>query len=264
MPAIQARYWILTIPSHLYVPYLPPGYCHVQGQLETGVGGFVHWQLVVSASTKITLASVRATFGPVHAEPSRSDACRAYCWKEDTRVAGTQFELGELPVRRNSKSDWDAILVAARAGRIESIPADIQVRCYNQLRRIGSDYVQPLPMERSAKVFWGRTGTGKSRLAWEEAGLEAYSKDPRTKWWDGYMGQTHVVIDEFRGTIDIVHLLRWLDRYPVRVENKGGSVSLSATRFWLTSNLDPRLWYPDVDAETVAALVRRIEIHHFN
>ena len=119
-------------------------------------------------------------------------------------------------------------------------------------------------MERSAKVFWGRTGTGKSRLAWEEAGLEAYAKDPRTKWWDGYMGQTHVVIDEFRGTIDIVHLLRWLDRYPVRVENKGGSVSLSATRFWFTSNLDPRLWYPDVDAETVAALVRRIEIHHFN
>ena len=236
----------------------------MQGQLETGVGGFVHWQLVVSASTKITLASVRATFGPIHAEPSRSDASRAYCWKEDTRVAGTQFELGELPVRRNSKSDWDAILVAARAGRIESIPADIQVRCYNQLRRIGSDYVQPLPMERSAKVFWGRTGTGKSRLAWEEAGLEAYAKDPRTKWWDGYMGQTHVVIDEFRGTIDIVHLLRWLDRYPVRVENKGGSVSLSATRFWFTSNLDPRLWYPDVDAETVAALVRRIEIHHFN
>ena len=122
MPAIQARYWILTIPSHLYVPYLPPGYCHVQGQLETGVGGFVHWQLVVSASTKITLASVRATFGPIHAEPSRSDASRAYCWKEDTRVAGTQFELGELPVRRNSKSDWDAILVAARAGRVNQSP----------------------------------------------------------------------------------------------------------------------------------------------
>lgn len=178
-------------------------------------------------------------------------------------MLGTQFELGKLAVRRNAKADWDAILVAARAGNLSPIPPDIQIRCYNQLRRIGADYVQPLPMERYAKVFWGRTGTGKSRRAWEEAGLQAYSKDPRTKWWDGYMGQNDVVIDEFRGTIDISHLLRWLDRYPVRVENKGGSVSLSATRFWFTSNLDPRMWYPDVDQQTVDALMRRIEIHHF-
>jgi hypothetical protein len=264
MPAIQACYWMLTIPFELFVPYLPPGYCYVRGQLEIAASGFQHWQLIAYAKTKVSLASVRATFGPVHAEPTRSGACREYVWKEETRVAGTQFELGELPFRRNSKPDWDAVLLAARAGLIDSIPPDIQVRCYHQLRRIGSDYVQPVSMERSAKVFWGRTGTGKSRLAWEEAGLEAYSKDPRTKWWDGYLGQANVVIDEFRGTIDIAHLLRWLDRYPVRVENKGGSVSLSATRFWFTSNLDPRLWYPDVDSETVDALVRRIEIHHFN
>lgn len=263
MPSPQARYWILTVPQHLFMPYLPPGCSHVSGQLEIGVGGFVHWQLCVSFIQKVTLARVRETFGSVHAEPSRSDAVRAYVWKEDTRVHGTQFELGTLPFRRNAKSDWNAILLAAKTGDISTVPADVQVRCYNQLRRIGSDYVQPVPMERFAEVFWGRTGTGKSRRAWDEAGFEAYSKDPRTKWWDGYMGQANVVIDEFRGTIDIVHLLRWLDRYPVRVENKGGSVPLSAKQFWFTSNLDPRLWYPDVDSETVAALMRRINITHF-
>ena len=36
------------------------------------------------------------------------------------------------------------------------------------------------------KVFWGDTGSGKSHTAWEEAGVAAYSKDPTTKWWDGY------------------------------------------------------------------------------
>jgi hypothetical protein len=72
-----------------------------------------------------------------------------------------------------------------------------------------------------------------------------------------------VVIDEFRGGIDIAHLLRWLDRYPVRVEIKGSSMPLNADQIWITSNLDPRLWYADVDQMTVDALMRRLTITEF-
>jgi len=32
----------------------------------------------------------------------------------------------------------------------------------------------------------GRTGTGKSRRAWDLAGFGSYPKDPCTKFWDGY------------------------------------------------------------------------------
>lgn len=84
-----------------------------------------------------------------------------------------------------------------------------------------------------------------------------------TKWWCGYLGNEHVVIDEFRGVIDVAHLLRWLDRYPVLVEIKGSSVVLKAKTIWITSNLDPRLWYPDIDQETLDALLRRLNITHF-
>jgi len=113
-------------------------------------------------------------------------------------------------------------------------------------------------------VFWGRTGTGKSYRAWHEAGLDAYVKDPRTKWWCSYKGQENVVLDEFRGAIDVSHLLRWLDCYPVLVEIKGGSRPLLARKIWITSNLDPRLWYSDLDQETLDALLRRLNITHFN
>jgi len=119
-------------------------------------------------------------------------------------------------------------------------------------------------MERRVDVFWGRTGTGKSRRAWNEAGFGAYPKDPRTKFWDGYREQEHVVIDEFRGDIDISHVLRWFDRYPVIVEVKGGSVSFVAKRIWITSNVDPRDWFPNVCQETKNALIRRLNITHFN
>jgi len=73
-----------------------------------------------------------------------------------------------------------------------------------------------------------------------------------------------VVIDEFRGEIGIGHLLRWFDRYPVLVEIKGGSVVLKATRFWITSNLSPDAWYPNLDEETKSALKRRLNITHFD
>lgn len=118
-------------------------------------------------------------------------------------------------------------------------------------------------MERTCFVFWGDTGTGKSRTAWERAGMDAYPKDPRTKYWCGYFGQENVVIDEFRGGIDIAHLLRWVDRYPVIVEVKGSSAVLRAKTIYITSNLDPRSWFPELDEKTMNALLRRLTITHF-
>jgi len=178
-------------------------------------------------------------------------------------VEGSQFEHGQKPVNRSSLKDWETIRNDAIGGRLESIPADVYVRCYQQLRRIESDHLQPAAVEREITCYWGATGTGKSRRAWDEAGFNAYPKDPRSKFWDGYRNHENVVIDEFRGGIDISHMLRWLDRYPCIVEIKGSSTVLAAKKIWITSNLDPRKWYPDLDPETQKALVRRMSITEF-
>ncbi len=58
-------------------------------------------------------------------------------------------------------------------------------------------------------------------------------------------------------------MLRWFDRYPVTVEIKGSSTPLCAINFWITSNIHPREWYPDLDSETMAALMERMEIKEF-
>lgn len=118
-------------------------------------------------------------------------------------------------------------------------------------------------MVRTCHVFWGRTGTGKSRRAWELAGVDSYPKDPNTKFWCGYQGQKNVVVDEFRGNISISNMLRWLDRYPVSVEIKGSSRPLLAENFWITSNVEPKYWYPDLDNDTWEALQRRLIITFF-
>jgi len=271
----QGRYWILTVPHHAFVPYLPPTVVYCKGQLELGAGrrlgddetrgpGFLHWQFIACFDRKRRLRHVRDTFGPYHAEVTKSDAANDYVWKEDTRIEGTQFELGEKPMVRGRSLDWELIRTQAQRGRLGDIPADIYIRNYNALCRIAKDNLQPVAQERRVRVYWGPTGTGKSRTAWSEAGLQAYPKDPRTKFWDGYNTHPHVVMDEFRGDIDIAHLLRWFDRYPVIVECKGSATVLNATCFWITSNLSPEEWYPTCDRPTIDALLRRLEITHMD
>jgi len=101
---------------------------------------------------------------------------------------------------------------------------------------------------------------GKSRLA--HATLpEAYVKEPRTKWWNGYLCQSDVIIDDFGPNgIDINHLLRWFDRYKCLVENKGGMVALHAINFIVTSNFHPRdiFKFGDEINPQLPALERRI------
>jgi len=262
----QGTLWMATISvDQGWEPSLPEGCAYIKGQLECGQGGFEHYQVFFIVASKQSLAGVRSIFAPVsgHFELTRSALAEAYVWKQDTRV-GEPFEYGARPLRRNSATDWNQIKDLAIAGRLSEVPADIFVRYYRTLVCISADFSQPVAAERSAKVFWGRTGSGKSRKAWEEAGDQAYSKDPRTKFWCGYRDQKNIVVDEFRGAIDISHLLRWLDRYPVNVEIKGSSKPLCAISFWFTSNIHPEFWYPDLDRATFDALSRRLEIIEMN
>lgn len=267
----KARYWLLTIPvdgneNPSWTKSLPDGCRYLKGQQEVGQEtGYRHWQVLASYGKQVTLHRVKEHFGRnCHAEQSRSAAADEYVWKDDTSIVGTRFELGTRAIRRNNETDWARVWECAKCGDFESIEDSIRLQHYRTLRVIRADYSQPIGVERTCYVFWGATGTGKSRRAWDEAGIEAYPKDPRTKWWDGYLDQEHVVIDEFRGSIDPAHLLRWLDRYPVLVEIKGSAIPLKATKVWITSNLSPDEWYPELDEETRKALRRRMEVTHFD
>lgn len=260
----KAKYWILTIKQDEFSPvYLPRIFAYLTGQLEEGARGFIHWQVFGITSSQCRLSAIKAFFPTAHIEPTRSSAAEDYCLKDDTAVVGTRFELGNKPLKRNSSKDWESIKSQAKSGELDLIPGDVFVRCYNSLKRIAVDHSRPAPQEREVVVFWGRTGSGKSRRAWEEATFDAYPKDPRTKFWDGYRAHENVVIDEFRGGIDIAHLLRWFDRYPVLVEIKGSSAVLAAKKIWITSNLSPQEWYPGLDEETLNALLRRLTITQF-
>lgn len=261
MPADQGKYWMLTIPKDDWEPSLPDGVLYLRGQAEEGEGGYRHWQILAIFDRSVRLGACKRLFcNTAHCELTRSARADEYVWKDDTYIDGTRFELGQRPHKRNSKRDWQSIWDLAVAGDLLEIDADIRIQHYRTLRTLRADYSVPIAIERSVVVFYGPTGSGKSRRAWDEAGWSAYPKDPRSKFWDGYRDQRHVVFDEFRGGIDIAHVLRWFDRYPVLVEIKGASTCLVAEKIWITSNLHPKDWYPDLDYTTYQALERRLQI----
>lgn len=78
------------------------------------------------------------------------------------------------------------------------------------------------------------------------------------KWWDGYRGQEAVLIDDFDSQIGYTHFKRWFDKYKCQVESKGGAVPLAATKFAITSNVDPKLWWPEADQVHRDAVMRRV------
>jgi len=132
-----ARWWIATIPvaSGWMVPTnLVDPLVFICGQQEIGSQGeegtgYAHWQVYLAFSRNVRMGPVKAICGETsHVEPTKSDAARAYCTKEDTSVPGTRFNMGEEPFRRNVGTDWAAVKKSARLGNLDEIPDDIYIR----------------------------------------------------------------------------------------------------------------------------------------
>ncbi|QQL09576.1 replication associated protein [Marmot associated feces virus 5] len=193
---------------------------------------------------------------------------RVYCSKAGNFVEGGEINegKGKFKDRDEQARQFMAAVRQGDRGMVEyadSEPGTWIFHGSNMLRNALSSY--PTIERPSIRVrwIWGRPGVGKSRLAHEEL-KTAYVKDPRTKWWNGYLCQEDVIIDDFGPNgIDINHLLRWFDRYKCSVETKGGMVALYATNFIVTSNFEPCDVFTDAVSGVhpqLPALLRRIEV----
>jgi len=111
------------------------------------------------------------------------------------------------------------------------------------------------------EVIWvhGSTGSGKTRTAMSKY-PNAWLSGKNLKWWDGYDAHSEVIIDDFRKDFCTFHeLLRILDRYPYRVEVKGGSRQLLAKVIVITCPWAPKELFATRCEEDVGQLLRRID-----
>lgn len=233
---------------------------------EKGAEGTPHLQGYAIFRSNKRLSALKKIVPRAHWEIAKGTTEHniKYCSKE-----GDVTETGDRPVTAKQKGEaekerWKQIILHAKQGTLEEHDPKVYYNTLNTALKLQAQYEKPIAITKKVQAFYGPTSTGKSHEAWVQAGPDAYVKDPRSKFWYGYHGQENVIIDEFRGGIDIAHILRWTDRYPCLVEVKGSSCALKCVNIWFTSNLHPSAWYPDLDADTQAALLRRLKVTHFN
>lgn len=240
---------------------------------EVGASGTPHVQGYFSLRRRRNIKYVRNLFGSrIHFEIARGTARqnRVYCSKDGDFIEGGNIPKGESSENKPTSRDDIAkeFRVAIRSGN-DGLAEFSDVRAgtwyfsgHNLLRNA---LALERPVERpNINVLWiyGAPGVGKSRKA-HSLYPNAYVKEPRTKWWNGYMLEKEVIIDDFGPNgIDLNHLLRWFDRYKCLVENKGGMIPLVSETFVVTSNFHPSeiFKFGDEVNPQLPALLRRITL----
>lgn len=187
---------------------------------------------------------------------------KEYCGK-----SGDTFEKG-TPCTQGQRNDLQAVVESIATGTtlIQDIATKHPVqfiKYHNGIRKYLNIVhpIKPRNFMTNVYYYWGPPGTGKSLRALKEASAinkESIYYKPRGQWWDGYRQHECVIIDDFYGWIKYDELLKICDRYPYKVQIKGGYEEFTTKHIWITSNIDTNLLYK-FEGYSTGALERRIK-----
>jgi len=278
----RARAWCFTTNNpprtNIFPDGLPDGVKYVVYQLERGEQGTPHLQGYVSLTQPRAISWLKALKGRTaegaefivfdngtHFERSRGNPQqnKDYCTKPAGRVEGP-WELGELP-KQGERTDLAAAAASLmRDGDIRAIDPAIFIKYASGCLKLAA--LAPPPRRDDLKIITicGATGIGKSHICHDyDPDVYVVNMGNSGLWWDGYIGQKCVMFEEFKGQVQLQKMLQILDKYPLRLEIKGGLVPARFTVCFITSNYTPDKWYKNEDGsrnEELAALYRRLDI----
>ena len=255
---------------------------------EVGASGTPHLQGYLEFRNPKDFNVVHKALGNAHIEPRRGTAeqAAAYCrkgtqardqWKVDgedgvdhgrNAVVHEWGEMSQQGHRTDIKAAVDLITEEKASIRTVALECPLPfVKFHKGFTALRYHHIPDRHEHPEVVVYWGATGTGKSRRAREDLASENEDADEtyvwgpgRGKWFDGMDGHEKVIFEEFRGQLPFGMLLRLLDRYTEHVEYKGGTTKFVAKKIIITSPLPPDQWYKDLDTryDRLEQLMRRI------
>lgn len=220
--------------------------------------GRKHHQCYVYWKDAKTFQWMKKRYPTAHIEKANGSPAqnRDYCSKEKNFT-----ETGTIPAQ-GTRNDIKEFLNCAKKGVSLAEVADLHPSAYCRYNRAYKSiifeytkmYSEHNPVD--VIVLVGTAGSGKTRLAYDTC-PDLYSVEDHT-WWDGYVRQDTILIDDFYGSrIPYSKLLRLLDRYRFQLPVKGGYTWKSWDTCIITSNVHPREWY---SRGLTPALDRRISL----
>lgn len=199
--------------------------------------GKIHSQILLCLEVKKRMKQLKEYLSEpqIHLEQARDiEASKIYVQKASTRIAGP-FTYGKDPSETKEN-----ILAALKKRGLHSMVEENPTRV--KLLKDLMEFCIPNRQEMTTGLYLhGPAGKGKTKIAHligQFAG-GSYFKDP-SKWWNGYQGEPIVIIDDYRQGFSEDYILRLCDRYPLRVETKGGYINFNSPMVIFTSNEDSR------------------------
>lgn len=260
---MSGRSWCYTLNNYSFeeqimIEGIPCRY-HVFGY-EVGENGTPHIQGYIEFNKVMRLSAVKKLIERAHWEGRRGtrDEASNYCKKDGEFIEVGDYNAGG----QGTRNDLRGLVNLVREGHnmlniIEEIP---EVAARNL--RFMEKYIQLVEKEDTkafrqveVAVLVGDAGTGKSRIVHDlEPDVFTVNTDEAFPF-EGYDGESAILIDDFYGGIKYCNLLRILDGHQYRVNVKGGHRYAKWTRIYITSNDKPESWY---QRGLTPALARRI------
>jgi len=229
-------------------------------QLEQGENGTIHWQGYVEFKRQTRLQTAKNLLGSntIHLEARRGTSQEAsdYCQKDDSRVQGSVPIIRGVirlatPGKRNDLKEFKDAVKSGKRKR------DVVDDHYGTLARYPKFYNTLTLMSRPRStdapqviLLIGEPGLGKTRYVYErhleDDELYVAPLSNGTPWYDEYDGHEAVLLDDFSGSsshMQLVTLLRLIDRYPVMVPTKGAHTWFQPKTIYITTNILPKDWY---------------------
>ena len=113
------------------------------------------------------------------------------------------------------------------------------IRCAEIAQKL---FEKPRDHNIDVEVIWiyGSSGSGKTRYVYDVE-KELPFRPTTAKWWEDYDGDGVVLIDDWRPNwVEFDRMLWFMDRYPFKVETKGGSRQAKYRRLYITTPFHPK------------------------
>lgn len=236
----------------------------IYGLEQCNTTGKWHWQGYVEFSDKTSRRQLKEILGNSHFENRNGTAqeAAAYCAKD-----GEYCEYGTIsnPGRRTDLESIGQSIV--NGSTVQSIARDYPGKFIQYGR--GMSFLesilrrdQQLPFRRlQVHVWWGKTGTGKTRTFFSQYKIDnSYRFLYRNNgdFWDGYSGQKNILFDEFESQVRLSDMLMYMDGYPLQLNVKFGHTYAQWDTVTIISNSNPQTFYHNCSKERRDAFARRV------